>query len=187
MRTFVAVEVPEEIRRALVETQEELRRGGVRIRWSSRDQMHLTLKFLGEIDQGSVESLSAGMRAATALRSSFEVEIRGVGTFPERGAPRVVWAGGTGALDALSSLAAEVESVAETVGVAKEGRPYSPHLTLGRVKDPKGARDLPSLLPKWQDRSYGKFLVRSVVLFRSDLRPEGAVYTRLEEFPFLRS
>ncbi|MHC4606255.1 MAG: RNA 2',3'-cyclic phosphodiesterase [Planctomycetota bacterium] len=186
MRTFVAIEVPDEVRKALGRVQDDLGRTGAKVRWVVPQNMHLTLKFLGEIDETQAELLQGELKNVAGHHASFTLEYSGIGTFPRKGAPRVVWAGCRGELDRIKALAAEVEGVAEAVGIPKETRPYSPHLTIGRAKVPPKAKPLIPKLADYERRSFGEQSVESFVLFQSTLTPQGAIYDAIETFELVR-
>jgi len=177
MRAFVAVKVAEWIRRKLVGVQDELRRTEADVKWVEDANLHITLKFLGWIDDAAVTNLK-GLLAAEALRwPRLRLDYAGVGTFPERGAPRVVWAGCTGDVAKLGELAAAVEGAAEQMGVPREDRPFKPHLTIGRVKSPRNLKQLQAALEPFRATAFGADEVGEFILFESTLRPQGPIYT----------
>ncbi|MFN3485621.1 MAG: RNA 2',3'-cyclic phosphodiesterase [Planctomycetota bacterium] len=136
----------------------------------------------------------ANEAAAASLRSLLAAEIgrrprprlvyAGLGTFPERGAPRIVWAGCAGDAAALADLAAAIERAAQTVGVPPERRPFAAHLTLGRVRSPRGAAALRAAIERHARAEFGTDEPAAAVLYRSTLTPSGPVYEPLAEFPF---
>lgn len=172
MRAFLAVFVPDSLRAALSEAQDDLRRTGAEVSWVPAGNLHVTLKFLGEIPEGATVDLSG-------LPPAFDTEMAGVGEF----GGRVVWAGCRGDLTPMKALAAAAEEAGERLGVARERRPFAAHVTLGRVKSHRGLRDLRKRLDKWRDRVFGPWRVEKAALVASDLGPEGAAYTILREYP----
>lgn len=182
MRAFVAVDLPEALRGALAAAQRRLAAAGARVRWVAPDRLHLTLKFLGDLDEAAAAGLSAGLREAAARHEPFGLDVHGLGSFPAR-EPRVVWAGCGGEVGRLVRLVRDVEACAQAVGVPPEPRPFTAHVTLGRVKGPGGTRALARAVDGDKTAVFGPFEVREIVLYRSDLSPEGPRYHRLEAFP----
>lgn len=177
LRAFVAIEIPEGPKAGVVDLIRRLRAHvDEGIRWVREDSLHLTLRFLGRTDPATLESLREPLAAAARACPPLTMRVRGVGTFPERGRPRVLWVG----LDmprAAFALQEACETMAVAAGFAPETRSFQPHLTLGRWKEGGRRAALP------EDVDLGSGIVDRLVLFRSDLRPSGAVYTPLETFP----
>ena len=181
MRVFVAVDLAAGIRDALAALVSRLRERSIGdVRWVRAEGIHLTLRFLGEIDPGGLERLSRGL-ASGAPVSAFPLRLGGVGMFPPRGAPRVLMVE-TEESPPLSRLAGWVESRAVEAGFPAERRPFHPHLTLGRFRE--GARrvsDDPSLVPPgWPPPA---MTVDQYFVFRSHLEREGARYEKLAAYP----
>ncbi len=178
-RSFVCIELPEEIKKKLAELQSRLRplaRGAVS--WPKPEGLHLTLKFLGDVDPGRLDAAADALLAGCAESHGFQVSLRGTGGFPDLRAPRVLWAGLSEPSGELEKLQLRMEQAFRANGFAPEERPFSPHLTIARVKAP---REVAALARQWQATVVENlcFSVQEVVLMRSDLRPEGAVYTPL--------
>lgn len=182
MRCFVACELPESVRTAIGSVVKGLADGGRGVRWVAPGNLHLTLKFLGELDESRVPEFSALMRETAGRHAGFDLEFSGMGTFPERGAPRVVWIGTAGDVEPLGKLVNDIEEIAERVGVAREKRPFAAHVTIGRVRDEQRCRALGGWLKKNPGGSFGRARMESLTLFRSDLTPTGSVYTPVEAF-----
>lgn len=179
MRLFVAVDVPEAIKRSIErDVVEPLRERIPGARWSRPEGRHLTLKFLGEVPDERIAAISAALVDAASRQSAFRAAFDALGGFPSLGRPRVLWVGiGKGA-DGFTTLAADVEDVLQPLGFPGEDRPFHPHYTLARFSKPSLVGELPDVdVPR---RSFG---VGEVVLFRSQLHPKGARYTALERFP----
>jgi 2'-5' RNA ligase len=179
VRGFIAVDAPPEIRKLLVRVQAALRRADADVRWVEEENLHLSLKFLGDVTQGQVLELQPLLRAEAALWPAMRLTYAGIGVFPSRGLPRVVWAGATGDLEQLAGLAAAVERAAERVGVPREGRPFVAHLTLGRVKSGRNARRLQAVIEEQRHLPLGTDTVRDLVLYQSTLTSGGPVYQEL--------
>jgi 2'-5' RNA ligase len=182
MRTFIAVEITGETATAMTEYLEHLRRHPAKVRWSRPDQMHLTLKFLGEIQESVAGTVSEALKALAAGSSPFQAELKGLGGFPNLKRPNVLWAGVTDGAAELVALAEQVEREMESLGFKREGRPFRPHLTLGRVKLNKDLGAVCAQMEKDAGRSFGVFPVGEMVLFKSVLSPSGADYTALGRF-----
>jgi len=152
------------------------------IRWVRVEILHLTLRFLGETESATLDRvrLAAGERAA-AWRT-FDLEVHGLGCFPDRQRPRVIWAGGRDASGALAVIAEDLEHVARDAGFPPEPRRFSAHLTIGRVKErmsAEGSRRLADLIDRSASEPFGSVPVRAIEILKSDLRPSGPVYSRL--------
>ena len=175
MRAFVAMEISDEVRSALVRAQQELARSPAKVKWVAPQNIHLTLKFLGEIDAETVGPVKAALaEAAGGGPVAFTVE--GLGAFPPRGAPRVVWAGVSRGADPIARVQAALERAFRPLGFQAERR-FVPHLTLGRVKSRQGADELRSALERRAGTGFGACTAAEVVLFESTLTPQGAIYT----------
>ncbi len=180
MRAFVAIDLPEQIRAALRVAQEDFRAFCPEGRWTKPDGIHLTLKFLGEIPDARVKQVTETLKNLGRFEE-FAVEVRGFGFFPDPRRPRVFWAGIKAPPD-LSSLAARVETSMEKLGFAREGRAYSPHLTLARFKIPRPQPALQAAAETKKDQSLGVFRVSEFFLFESRLAPQGADYRKVVRF-----
>jgi 2'-5' RNA ligase len=182
MRCFVAVKVAEPVRDVIVRVQEALRRSDAHVKWVERENLHLTLKFLGDLDKGQVDTLKSLLADEAVRWRPPALHYAGIGTFPERGVPKVVWAGATGDIDRLAGLATAMERHAETVGVPRERHPFVAHLTIGRVKSDRNVKRLQSAIEAQRLVPLGKDEVASFELIRSTLTSDGPVYDVLESF-----
>lgn len=175
MRAFIAIDLEPGLKTALEELIRALKRTGADIRWAQAGAMHLTLKFLGEIDEGQVASVHKALEAVAVRHSPFPLRLGGTGAFPGAERPRVLWVG-FGEEPKLAALQADLESELESEGFAREERPFHPHLTLGRVKGPARVREAMKELENRHEEALGSMTVRRIALFESRLRPEGAEY-----------
>lgn len=182
IRTFVAIEPPPGVREELARLAQELGPRAGRVRWARPGGMHLTLKFLGDTRPEDVAAMAEALVQAVAGFGELELALDGLGRFPAQGRPRVVWAGLTGQAGRLAELAGRVEEALSPFGYPPEKRPFSPHLTLGRVE--KAAPALTALLDKAKVRPQG-FTVRELAHFRSTLTPRGAIYDKLTQIPIV--
>ncbi len=152
------------------------------VRWIAPGNFHLTLKFLGGIDEAMIEPIGACLREQLRLFQRFTINAKGLGVFPSPRRPRVLWVGLTG--DRLVSLASTVESALQPLGFAPEARKFSPHLTIGRWHQADRApRSLLRQLENWKVCEFGESNVESVHLIQSVLSPKGAIYSRLVTVP----
>ena len=181
IRTFIAIEIPDGIKAAMADVQGALRKTGADVGWTRPEGVHLTLKFLGPVEAALIPKLVDALEAAIKDEAPLVVDVKGAGVFPNARAPRVVWLGFGGDIDALAELARKVEAACEGLGFKPEGRPFKPHLTLGRVKSSKGVKALMDALKSFEKVELGGFKAESVSIMKSELKPSGAVYTQLQE------
>jgi len=179
IRTFIAIEIPDDVKSKMREVQDVLRKSGADVGWVRPEGVHLTLKFLGNVEAGRIGELMASVSAAVSGTGPFELIVGGIGVFPNERSLRVVWLGLGGGMDALASLYEKVEAVCETLGFKRESRPFRPHLTLGRVKSPRGRERLIRAVAELEKIEAGRFTAGAVSVMKSELRPTGAVYTEL--------
>jgi 2'-5' RNA ligase len=183
----VALDPPEAVRRRLSAMQGDLRRLAGRhadeVRWAAPENVHLTLQFLGAVPEERVPALRAALAAAAAASRPLSLEVKGAGGFPSGRRPRVLWAGVEGDGAALSALVAGVGRLLAPLGFSPEGRPFSPHLTLGRAREGRGAPGLGGALAQAAAADPVPWRADALVLFRSHLSPAGSRYEALERFP----
>ena len=179
IRSFIAIEVPELLRVKMEGVQRDLRRTGADVKWVRPEGIHLTLKFLGSISPEETEKISQAIAPIVAHWAPFFLRIRGLGCFPSARNPRIIWLGIDQGVEAVLALQKAIENGASAEGFAPEDRPFKAHLTLGRVRSPKGRAALNECLDPHKDVEIGVFRADQVYLFKSELRPSGAVYTKL--------
>jgi RNA 2',3'-cyclic 3'-phosphodiesterase len=141
--------------------------------------LHLTVKFLGEVAEDRIEDIAGALIGAVLGVEAFDAQVEGLGAFPSAARPRVVWAGVTGGAGALSDVAGRIDEALDALGFAREARPFSPHVTLGRVRQPGRAPALTEALRGAAGRPFGRLRVARASLMRSELSPRGARYTEL--------
>lgn len=183
MRCFVAIALPPAVRALLVQVQDALRRADADVKWVEPDNLHLSLKFLGDVDDEPLATLKGALSVEALRWPRLRLTYGGIGTFPERGAPRVVWAGCSGDLQTLAALAGAVERAAEQVGIPREHHPFVAHLTLGRVKSERNLKRLRSAIENQAAVPLGSDDVKEFVLYRSTLTNRGPIYETLAGFP----
>jgi RNA 2',3'-cyclic 3'-phosphodiesterase len=176
VRLFVAVNLPDSVKRAIVDAALPMQRAAPSVGWVQTDTLHITLKFLGEVAEQHTAAIEAALRSATDGLSSFPIRLGGAGGFPNLRRPRVYWLGAEGS-PALLQLQTRVESALEPLGFPREARPFHAHVTLGRVGRPPGPEQLTRAERAALEIGYQTQVnVRSVELMQSRLSPKGARY-----------
>ncbi len=179
IRTFVAIDLPRAIQGGLAQFVQILQRANAPVSWVKPDRIHLTLKFLGDVHEDRIPSLCDALQTVSDGARPFSIQPAGCGAFPSIKQMRVVWVGLRGDVEPLRSLQARVEESLKPLGFEPEDRPFRAHLTVGRVKGSQRARVLQQALLDNQSFSTEAFDVTELVLYKSELRPEGAQYTPL--------
>jgi len=179
MRCFVAVELPETIRESLAELSRRVRQSRVRASWVSPENMHITLRFLGEISEKDVADLVGLLELLCEEFPSFRLTACGVGAFPSMRAPSVLWAGVQPSDGDIAQLQEKTEEAAQRLGCKKEKNRFHPHVTFARIRDPRDAAGLTRFLENERNWCAGEFDVSRITVFRSELTPRGPVYTKL--------
>ena len=179
MRAFIAIEIPEENKIEISEVQRRLKGSGVDAIWTRTEGMHLTLKFLGEISETKVLEIMNALINAVRSLADFRINIAGIGAFPEKKNARVVWAGIAGDVEKLAMLQVSVEEAMAGLGFEREKRTFAPHLTLGRIKHIHARDRWLKSLDGIKDLELPAFEVHAVSLMKSELKPAGAVYTKM--------
>jgi 2'-5' RNA ligase len=187
LRAFVAIEIPPSIQKAIFTQTERLRKalGPALVRWVPTENLHLTLKFLGDVSPANVELLTQMLTAEAATCAPFPIQVGGLGSFPNPKRARVLWVG-LHAPAALESLQHGIDSATARLGYPSEDRPFSPHLTIGRAKQQisaSGQQTLRAALEQATLGDLGTAEIASVHLYQSDLQPGGSVYTQLFSAP----
>jgi len=182
LRAFIAIEIPIEIKTAITDQTAGLhRRAGQTVRWVTPENTHLTLKFLGDVSPTNAELLAESLRAECGKQPPFEISASGIGCFPNQHRPYVIWIGLNAPAD-LNQLQHKIESAAARLGFAAEDRPFSAHLTIGRVRERTSQADIKNLqaaLEGLRIGELGQFTVQTITLFKSELQPGGPCYTPL--------
>jgi len=180
----VALDLTEEIREALREPIAKLKPLAKTARWARPEGMHVTLKFIGHIDASRLEAIRAALGTVQS-NAPVEVQIRGVGFFPDERRPRVLWCGIEASAN-LAPLAAEIERTLEPLGIRREERKFTPHLTLARLKDSHGVQKLVRAAEEMKPRVFGSARARDFHLFESVTKPSGAEYRKIESYAFVK-
>jgi 2'-5' RNA ligase len=180
IRSFIAIELPDDVLSAVGRVQGHLKSYGFRTKWVRPANIHITLKFLGDIDSGTIDEIAGAMVSAAEGCASISLAARGIGVFPNIKRPRVLWAGLTGEVNLLIELQRKLDDWLSDIGFAKERRSFKGHLTLGRFKGRVNSTELMRALREFEDFETQSFMARELILFKSELRPSGAVYSKLE-------
>lgn len=186
MRTFIAANLTDTLKAALSQVQEALKARGADVSWVKPENLHITLKFLGEVEEARLPVLSETIASSLRGTSPFPLALGGLGAFPDLRFPRVIWIGVKRGAKELSALQARLEEGLQRIGFSPEDRPFSPHLTLGRVRSPRGRGALVEDLKALEIPILGEMILESVDLMRSQLHPTGAIYTIIQSFPLER-
>jgi 2'-5' RNA ligase len=183
MRTFIAIEISEGMREALGQAQSHLRYAGADVKWVETGNIHLTLKFLGEVHEEKVEKIKSILDSIARDMKPFALTLNGIGAFPKIAYPRVIWVGLYKGAAESKVLAERIDDALSKIGFQKEARPFASHLTIGRVRSSK---NLPALKEKIQSldsqlSTHNSQLTTHIILFKSTLTPNGPIYTKLHE------
>jgi 2'-5' RNA ligase len=179
IRAFIALELPENIIVVIRKIQEAMKPCGFKVRWVKPENIHLTLKFLGNINPADVTQISRIICEAVNPYEPIPLTAKGIGVFPGIKRPRVIWVGVGGQVATIIGLQKMLDEKLKAIGFAKERRPFKGHLTLGRVKGNISSDQLMAALQQHKEFESGTFFAKTVVLFQSVLDPKGSVYTKL--------
>ena len=186
IRSFLAFELPPEIKETLSHISQEMRKTSLDVRWVKPGNIHLTMVFMGNVPVGHVEPIGEAAEKVCQLYGPFAISLKGAGVFSSRRNPRVLWTGMEGDLDRMSCFRDALQKHLKPFGIKQEKRPFRPHLTIGRFR--KGAKPgthLDDLLFKYQDLTSPVCTLKELALFKSDLKPGGAVYSELKAWPLI--
>jgi RNA 2',3'-cyclic 3'-phosphodiesterase len=183
IRAFLAIDLPDALRAKLALVQGELKKSGADVRWVAVGNIHLTLKFFGNVPDADIDLLGKAAREAAAAHPPLQLQVTKAGAFPNIRSPRVVWVGLGGELIPLTQLYHQLEKSFAALGYPPEDRAFSPHLTLGRVKSPANRHRLAQMLEKLPPLDWPPFAVDQLILFQSVLSPRGSTYTPLQVAP----
>lgn len=194
LRLFVAIEIGDIIKKRFRECQERLKEAGGGIKWVDVGNIHITLKFLGYVEEKHLSQVKDIINKSVQGIKPFSLRFKGIGGFPKFQRPMVVFitaeeavsaSGGSGdkKMSYLTTINSRLEEGFQALSIEKEDRPYEAHLTLGRVKSPHNTERLVRLMEEYREEPFGEELVSRVLLMHSQLSPQGPIYTRLEEFP----
>ncbi len=182
IRCFVAIEIPEPIQNQLARIQGTLRKQIQKASWVKPGNIHLTLKFLGDVDADNLESIGEAIESATNRHRSFSLRIGGLGAFPNLARPRVMWVGVKAGKECASALTQDINLALRGCGIAPEGKRFNPHLTIARLKERIDLRPYTNQYCQY-DRIHGaEMTVDAISLIQSQLHPKGAIYSTLQPY-----
>jgi RNA 2',3'-cyclic 3'-phosphodiesterase len=181
IRSFLAIELPAAIQMKIGRIEEDLKSTSADVRWVSPEKIHLTLKFFGNIEEQSIDSIVEAVKGHVTDMRPFQIVVRGTGAFPNLKNPRVIWVGLVDKEGVLASFQKSADISLAKIGFQPEDRPFRPHLTMGRVRSNRGREELIRRVGKYREEEVGEFEAERVILFKSDLTPSGSIYTRLRE------
>ncbi len=181
IRSFISINIDDVIKRDINDLLTDLKRHNLDVKWIPPENLHITLKFLGNVPENTLERVKELLQGISSFKT-FRLRFKGTGFFPGRKRPRVIWIGITDS-NILRSLQEIIEERMSALGFAKEERPFSPHLTIGRIRSLRDQERLNEVIEAIKDREFGIIDVDRIFLMKSDLRPGGAVYSVIAEFP----
>jgi 2'-5' RNA ligase len=181
IRTFIALILPEELKRSLGGLQAQFQQQSQGIKWVRPDSIHLTLKFLGDIRPDKVDPVCTVLSRLTQGCAPFAFEAVGIGAFPNERNPKVLWAG-LAPDKRMADFQEKLDAGLAEIGFPREDRLFSPHLTLGRLRDGRSRKDIAALIERCGSKHLGNYQSDTVVFYKSDLRPAGPIHTALKEF-----
>ncbi len=177
------MELPQEIRHSLKQTQDLLRTSMPDVRWTKSSNIHLTLKFLGDVEVSRTDAINKALADIACRFPPFSMSFAGLGAFPHSRNPRIVWVGLEYGADELIEIARQIEGAMKKLGFPREKRPFRPHLTVGRVRRLEHPALMTESLEQCNVGKLGEFTVQRVSLIKSQLDPGGSIYTTLFEAP----
>ena len=184
IRSFLAFELPSEIREQIAKISRELQQSSLPVRWVKTENIHLTIIFLGSVSEDTIDDIKEKSGAVVERFSAIKIRLNGIGVFPNWRRPRVFWVGLDGEIESLSNLRNELQTELKALGFKPEKRPFRPHLTLGRFKSSlERDEELKWILDRFHDTNSNPHYLNELILFKSDLKPGGPVYTKMAAWP----
>lgn len=187
IRSFIAIEIPLPLQEKMGDLQTKLKSSGADVKWVRPGNIHLTLKFLGSVAEETINKVAAAVSPIIFSWESFVLKILGLGCFPSLRNPRVLWLGIEQGSQRVSSLQKVIAEKIKEFSFSVENRPFTPHLTIGRVRSPQEKEALIKALVAYKDLEVGSFPVAEIFLFQSQLKPSGPIYSKLRAFPLKES
>lgn len=181
MRLFIAVELPDEVKRKISELIDQLKVADAGIKWVEAVNLHMTLKFLGWVGDQKAEAVFDLVNQAITGTGSFPVRFESAGTFPAGQSPRVIWVGVSEGGDQLKSLAESLEQAFSRAGYRSEERAFSSHVTIGRIKNNEGVDKIKEKIDGFRAAYFGTALINSIAVMKSALTPKGPIYEKIKE------
>jgi len=188
LRSFLAFNLPVEIKNKIAQISGVLKRSSIDARWVKADNIHLTIVFLGDIRQEDLIPMRKEIRDVCTQNQAFEISLRGIGLFPNRRRPRVIWLGLDGELEEMSGFRDELQGRLVSFGIKAENRGFQPHITLGRFRKPDRIdSDQSGILSGYEELQGPAGQLNELIMFRSELKPGGAVYSVIDSWPLSSS
>lgn len=185
LRCFIAIEMSDPIKKEVGKLLDIMQKHDADIKWVAPENVHLTLKFLGSTTDALLPDIRKSLSKILSSYKPFYIRIYGTGIFPNRKYPRIIWTGIYDS-DILNKMRADIEQAMALLGFQKEDKEFNPHLTLGRVRSPKGVVNIVNELDNYKIMEFGMLHVDHIKLMKSDLKPKGAVYTCLHDIPLMK-
>lgn len=182
IRSFISINLTETLKKEINNLLTDLKKHNLDVKWVPVENLHVTLKFLGHIPEETVEKVKERLLKVSSLFEPFRLRFNGIGFFPDRKRPRVIWIDISDS-DVLKILQETIEERLKEIGFAREERGFSPHLTIGRIRSLRDRERLIGIVETIKDQEFGIIDVDRVYLMKSDLRPGGAQYSVIAEFP----
>ena len=184
IRSFVAFDLSPEIGKIMARVSEELRKSSLDVRWVKVENIHLTVVFMGNINEANITPIGDVVQEVCLSSGPFDVSLKGLGSFPNPKNPRVLWIGLDGDLERMALFRDDLQKRLTPFGIKEETRRFKPHLTLGRFRRYKrGDPQLNEIIRRYNDLTDSFFSLKELSMFRSDLKPGGAEYTKLKAWP----
>ena len=184
IRSFLAFELPPDIKREVARISVEVKKSGIEAGWVKPGNIHLTIVFMGDVNEKDIPAIISRIDNTVGEYEPFKISLGGMGVFPDVRKPRVLWLGLDGEIERLSSLRDDLQKPLEVYGIKQEKRAFRPHLTLGRFRKPVKDRDaLEKIIDAYKDISGPDGKLDELILFKSELKPGGPVYTRIHSWP----
>ena len=175
-RSFIAIEIPGDLKESLIRIQERFRKTGERVSWVKPGGMHITLKFLGDIEEESISQIGEEIGHVCSNRDPIKVKLCGAGVFPNMKQPRILWIGIREGAKEIQQVFEALDPRLSEIGFPRDKRPFRPHVTLGRIKHLRDRQGFAVIVKENQDSEVGTMTAKSIQLMESRLRPEGALY-----------
>ncbi len=185
LRCFIAIEIPEAIRKSIADIIDSLKKSGSDVKWAADENIHITLQFLGKTEEALIPTIKEALVKILSPYFPFYIKITNVGCFPNERRPRVIWVG-IEEPQALIHLHEDIADELVKFGYQKEERGFTPHVTIGRVKSNKNMNELLKRLEELRAMRFSDFEAQNITLMKSELKPSGAKYYGLAEIPFGR-
>lgn len=185
LRCFISAEFPESLKQDISAAADALKKSGADIKWVSPESLHITLKFLGHTEESIVQEIITVLQKKIAPYNPFYIKIAGIGCFPEKRHPKIIWVGVEDSA-LLRRLQEDVEEEMAGLGYPREKRAFSPHLTIGRVRSQRRITEILKRLEEFRTLSFGTMEINKVSLMKSELKPAGAEYSAVAEISLSR-